>query len=65
MAGPRAIRTDLERAGLAASGFLLAHGFEALMIEYSREREYNRPHDELFTTDDATSLMQLLAASAQ
>jgi prophage maintenance system killer protein len=52
-------------AKLMASGELLAHGYDAISIPYSRLHEQNLSLDELFRTDDATALMMLLADCAR
>lgn len=52
-------------AKLMASGELLTHGYDAISIPYSRLHEQNLALDELFTTDNATTLMVLLADCAR
>ncbi|MCX7522025.1 hypothetical protein OSC27_07005 [Microbacterium sp. STN6] len=52
-------------AKLVASGELLAHGYDAISIPYSRLHEQNIALDTLFRTDDATQLMVLLADCAR
>lgn len=52
-------------AKLMASGELMAHGFDAVSIPYSRLYEQNIALDRLFTTDDATDLMRLMADCAR
>lgn len=48
-----------------ASGELMSHGFDAVSIPYSRLYEQNLALDRLFTTDDATDLMRLMADCAR
>lgn len=52
-------------AKLMASGELMAHGFDAISIPYSRLYEQNLALDKLFSTDDATDLMILMADCAR
>lgn len=52
-------------AKLMASGELMSHGFDAVSIPYSRLYEQNTALDKLFTTDDATDLMRLMADCAR
>jgi len=52
-------------AKLVSSGELLAHGYDAISVPYSRLHEQNLALDELFTTDDATGLMILFADCAR
>ncbi|MDL9981204.1 hypothetical protein [Microbacterium candidum] len=52
-------------AKLMASGELMRHGFDAISIPYARLYEQNLALDELFTTDDATGLMRLMADCAR
>jgi len=52
-------------AKLMAGGELMAHGFDAVSIPYSRLYEQNVALDHLFATDDATDLMRLLADSTR
>lgn len=51
-------------ARMMASGLLMKHGYEALYIPFERRLEYNRSLDELFTTNNATSLMSFIASCA-
>lgn len=48
-------------AKLMASGELISHGYDAISIPYSRLYEQNLALDELFSSDDATELMILMA----
>ncbi|GGF24424.1 hypothetical protein [Subtercola lobariae] len=52
-------------AKLMASGELMANGFDAISIPYTRLYEQNRALDHLFSTDDATPLMRLMADCAR
>ncbi|BDZ56080.1 Fic family protein [Agromyces marinus] len=52
-------------AKLMASGELMMHGYDAISIPYTRLYEQNVALDELFQTDDATSLMRLMADCAR
>lgn len=52
-------------AKLMASGELMTHGFDAVSIPYSRLYEQNLALDRLFTTDDGTDLMRLMADCAR
>jgi hypothetical protein len=49
---------------LMMTGELIAHGFEAVGVPYSRKLEFNVALDQLFETDDATQLMQFLVTCA-
>lgn len=51
-------------ARLLMSGELMAHGFDVVNIPHVRRLEYNIALDELFTTDDATTLLQFLTSCA-
>ncbi len=51
-------------ARLMASGLLLSHGYDALVVENARRFEYNTYLDELFTTDDATPLARFLVSGS-
>ncbi len=51
-------------ARLMASGLLLSHGYDALVVEHARRFEYNTYLDELFTTDDATPLARFLISGS-
>lgn len=48
-----------------ASGVLMSAGFDAVSVPYSRLYEQNVSLDRLFSTDDATSYMNLLADCAR
>ncbi|MFD4422809.1 hypothetical protein ACFWN7_15085 [Agromyces sp. NPDC058484] len=52
-------------AKLMASGVLMSSGFDAISVPYSRLYEQNVSLDRLFSTDDATSYMNLLADCAR
>ena len=52
-------------AKLMSSGELLAHGYDAISVPYTRLYEQNLALDELFSTDDATGLMVLFADCAR
>lgn len=52
-------------AKLMASGVLMSAGFDAISVPYSRLYEQNVSLDRLFSTDDATSYMNLLADCAR
>jgi len=52
-------------AKLMASGILMSAGFSAISVPYSRLYEQNVSLDRLFSTDDATSYMNLLADCAR
>lgn len=52
-------------AKLMASGVLMSAGFDAVSIPYSRLYEQNVSLDRLFSTDTATSYMNLLADCAR
>ncbi|MDR5701899.1 Fic family protein [Agromyces aerolatus] len=52
-------------AKLMASGVLMSAGFDAISVPYTRLYEQNVSLDRLFTTDDATSYMRLLADCAR
>lgn len=47
-------------ARLMMAGELMAHGYDAINIPYARKLEFNQCLDELFTTDNATSLLNFL-----
>ncbi|MFR9839505.1 Fic family protein [Corynebacterium striatum] len=47
-------------ARLVASGLLMSNGYAALNIPNARRLEFNLALDELFRTDDATTLMDFL-----
>lgn len=51
-------------ARLMMVGELMSHGFDAVNIPHSRRLEYNIALDEMFTTDDATTLMRFTASCA-
>jgi hypothetical protein len=51
-------------ARLMMAGELLSHGFDAASVPFARQREFNTALDELFTADDATSLLAFLATCA-
>jgi Fic family protein len=51
-------------ARLMMTGELVANGFEPLSVPVSRKYEFNKALDELFTTDDATTLMSFVADCA-
>ena len=51
-------------ARLMMSGVLMSHGFDVVSVPFSRKFEFNTALDELFTTDDATSLMSFLISCA-
>jgi len=52
-------------AKLMASGVLMSAGFDAISVPYNRLYEHNVSLDRLFSTDDATSYMNLLADCAR
>jgi hypothetical protein len=52
-------------AKLMASGVLMSAGFDAISVPYSRLYEQNVSLDRLFSTNDATSYMRLLADCAR
>lgn len=52
-------------AKLMASGVLMSAGFDAISVPYNRLYEQNVSLDRLFSTDDATSYMNLLADCAR
>lgn len=52
-------------AKLMASGVLMSAGFNAISVPYSRLYEQNVSLDRLFSTNDATSYMNLLADCAR
>lgn len=49
---------------LMMSGELMTHGFDVVSVPFARKFEFNAALDELFTTDDATSLMNFLISCA-
>ncbi len=51
-------------ARLMMTGELMAHGYEAVNAPHARRLEYNLALDELFSEDDATSLMAFTASCA-
>jgi Fic family protein len=51
-------------ARLLMSGELMAHGFDVVNIPHARRLEYNIALDEMFTTDDATTLLRFLTSCA-
>lgn len=51
-------------ARLMMTGHLLSHGYESVNVEFARKLEFNTHLDTLFSTDDATQLMNFLADSA-
>ncbi|QAY60643.1 hypothetical protein ET475_12035 [Microbacterium protaetiae] len=51
-------------ARLLMSGELMAHGFDVVNIPHARRLEYNVALDEMFTTDDATTLLLFLTSCA-
>ncbi|MEO8906484.1 MAG: hypothetical protein ABI310_00275, partial [Microbacteriaceae bacterium] len=51
-------------AKLMATGELITHGYDAVSIPYSRLYEQNLALDRLFSEDDATDLMRLMADCA-
>lgn len=51
-------------ARLMAAGELMAHGYDAVSIPYSRRLEFYVALDELFQTDDATQLMAFTVSCA-
>jgi prophage maintenance system killer protein len=52
-------------ARLMMTGTLMAAGFEAVNIPYSRQYEFNRALDHLFETDEATPLLSFVADCAR
>ena len=52
-------------AKLMASGVLMSAGFDAISVPFSRLYEQNVSLDRLFSTDDATSYMNLVADCAR
>lgn len=44
------------------AGELMAHGYDAINIPYARKLEFNQCLDELFTTDNATPLLNFLTS---
>ncbi|GAA2247921.1 hypothetical protein N1031_17865 [Herbiconiux moechotypicola] len=52
-------------AKLMASGILMSAGYDAISVPYSRLYEQNVALDRLFSTNDATSYMNLLADCAR
>ena len=51
-------------ARLMMTGVLMSAGIDAVNIPYSRRLEFNRSLDELFESDDATSLMRFIVDCA-
>jgi Fic family protein len=51
-------------ARLMSAGHLMMNGFDAVSVPAARRLEFNHALDRLFSTDDATEVMALLATSA-
>ncbi len=52
-------------ARMMASGILMSHGYDAMVIPFERRLEYNKCLDVLFTSNDATPLMAFLLRCAE
>ena len=55
---------DKRTARLMMAGELMANGYDSVHIPYVRLLEFNLALDELFSTDDATTLMAFTADCA-